>query len=527
MPGHERMTPSERTAARPARHSGAILPRLMPSDPSESIASVASALARARAAQPAWAARPVEERVRILQPVADRVLAQAEAIAACVRDEVGKPDVEALLGEVLPTADVVAYWSKTVGELLEPTEIDIDALAYPGKSGVIHREARGVVGVIMPWNFPVALPLRTIVPALLAGNAVIFKPSEVTPRSGELLAKLFEGLLPAGVLELVQGGGQVGGALCAADVDLIVFTGSVATGRKVAHACAERLSPCAVELGGKDAAIVLADADLDRAANGIAWGAMMNAGQNCASVERVYVDRKVAEAFTQKVVAVVAKLRPGLDVGPLATPAQRSIVARHVREARDAGATVLSGGIEGADEGAGTREYPPTVVKVEADGVSLMSDETFGPVLPIAVVDGVDEAIARANASRYGLTASVWTKDREKGRLLAQRLRAGVVTINNHAFTGALPAAPWSGHGETGWGITGSTLALDTLTRPRFVLVDSSRGKSELWWYPYTPALREIALAMATLRCGTASLLDRLAALFRLIGAMLSRARGQ
>ena len=499
----------------------------MPSDPSESALSVASALARARAAQPAWAELPVEERVRILQPVADRVLAQAEAIAACVHDEVGKPDVEALLGEVLPTADVVAYWSKTVGDLLEPTEIEIDALAYPGKSGVIHREARGVVGVIMPWNFPVALPLRTIVPALLAGNAVIFKPSEVTPRSGELVAKLFEGLLPAGVLELVQGGGQVGGALCAADVDLIVFTGSVATGRKVAHACAERLSPCAVELGGKDAAIVLADADLDRAASGIAWGAMMNAGQNCAAVERVYVDRKVAEAFTQKVVAVVAKLRPGVDVGPLATPAQRSIVARHVSEAKDAGATVLSGGIEGADEGAGTREYPPTVVKVEADGLALMSDETFGPVLPIAVVDGVDEAIARANASRYGLTASLWTKDREKGRLLAQRLRAGVVTINNHAFTGALAAAPWSGHGETGWGITGSTLALDTLTRPRFVLVDSSRGKSELWWYPYTPALREIALAMATLRCRTASLLDRIAALFRLIGATLSRARGQ
>jgi acyl-CoA reductase-like NAD-dependent aldehyde dehydrogenase len=495
----------------------------MPSEPPH---SVHAAIARARAAQPAWAALPVEERIKKLRPVADRVLAQAEAIAACVHEEVGKPDVEALLGEVLPTADVVAYWSKVVGDLLEPTEIELDAMTYPGKSGAIHREARGVVGVIMPWNFPVALPLRTLVPALLAGNTVVFKPSEVTPRSGELVAKLFDGLVPLGVVELVQGGGEVGAALAEGDVDLVVFTGSVATGRKVAHACAERLSPCAVELGGKDAAIVLADADLDRAANGIAWGAMMNAGQNCASVERVYVDRKVADAFTQKVLAVVATLKPGVDVGSLATPAQRAIVARQVSAAKDAGAIVLAGGAGGEDAGATTKDYPPTVVKVEDDGSALMTDETFGPVLPIAVVDGADEAIARANASRYGLTASLWTKNKSKARILAHRLRAGVVTINNHAFTGAIPAAPWSGHGETGWGITGSTLALDTLTRPRFVLVDASRSKRELWWYPYTPALRDVALAMATLRCGTAGLFARVGALFRLVGAMLRRMRG-
>jgi acyl-CoA reductase-like NAD-dependent aldehyde dehydrogenase len=306
----------------------------------------------------------------------------------------------------------------------------------------------------------------------------------------------------------------------------VVFTGSVATGRKVAHACAERLSPCAVELGGKDAAIVLADADLDRAANGIAWGAMMNAGQNCASVERVYVDRKVADAFTQKVLAVVATLKAGDDVGPLATPAQRAIVARHVDEARRAGAEILAGGDGNGGEGAGTRDYPPTVVRVASDDTALMRDETFGPVLPIAVVDGPDEAIARANASRYGLTASLWTRDRRKARVLAHKLRAGVVTINNHAFTGALPAAPWSGHGETGWGITGSTLAFDALTRPRFVLVDTSRAKRELWWYPYTPALRTIALSMATLRCRSKGFFERAGALFRLVGAMLTRMGG-
>jgi acyl-CoA reductase-like NAD-dependent aldehyde dehydrogenase len=494
-----------------------------------STANVSEVVTRARAAQPAWAALSVEERVKRIAPVKDRVLGRAEAVAALVRDELGKPEVEALLGEVLPTADVVQYWSKSIVELLDPQEVEIDPIAYPGKEGTLRREARGVVAVIMPWNFPVALPLRTIVPALLAGNAVVFKPSEVTPRSGALIAELFEGLVPDGVLGLVQGGGEVGAALCSADVDLVVFTGSVATGRKVAHACAERLVPCSLELGGKDAAIVLADADLERAAQGLVWGAMMNAGQNCASVERVYVERQVGDSFTKKVSEVVASLRPGVDVGPLATPAQRAIVARHVEAAKAAGAKILAGGADagtGESKGdAGARDYPPTIVRVDDDETPLMRDETFGPVLPIAFVDGADEAIARANASRYGLTASLWTRDRKRARLLAGKLRAGVVTINNHAFTGALPNAPWSGHGETGWGITGSPLALDMLTRPRFVLVDRSRAKRELWWYPYTPALTAVALAMATLRNGAASLVARASALFRLMGAMMKRVR--
>jgi acyl-CoA reductase-like NAD-dependent aldehyde dehydrogenase len=489
--------------------------------PSEDVPEVVK---KARAAQPAWGALSADERARRIAPLKNRVLDRAEAIARVVRDEVGKPEVEALLGEVLPSADVVQYWTSHIAELLDPEEMDIDAIAYPGKEGTIERAARGVVAVIMPWNFPFALPLRTIVPALLAGNAVVFKPSEVSPKSGALVAEVLAGLVPDGVFGLVQGAGEVGTALCEADVDLVVFTGSVGTGRKVAHACAEKLIPCSLELGGKDAAIVLADANLERAANGVVWGAMMNAGQNCASVERVYVVRSVGEAFTKKVLEVVASLRPGVDVGPLATPAQRAVVAHHVDAAKKGGAKVLSGGASIGD--AETREYPPTVVSVKSDDSALMQDETFGPVLPIALVDDADEAVRRANASRYGLTASVWTKDRKKARVLARKLRAGVVTINNHGFTGALPNAPWSGHGETGWGITGSTLALDALTRPRLVLLDRSRGKTELWWYPYTPALRNVAVAMATLRSGTQSLVARLGALFRLVGAMLARGRG-
>src|SRR5258708_5561032 len=381
-------------------------------------AVVGETVAQARAAEPAWAALGPRQRARRLRPVKDRLLDRAEAIAECVRVEVGKLRVEALLGEVLPSADVVDYWVRWIEELQHPTDVELDTLAYPGKRGTTFREARGIVGLITPYNFPVALPLRTIVPALLCGNAVVFKPSEVTPRSGDLIAELFRGALPDGILGVVQGAGDVGAALCSADVDLVVFTGSVSSGRKVAHACAERLVPCAVELGGKDAAIVLADANLERAANGIVWGGMMNAGQNCASVERVYVEESVAAAFTSRVCALVASLRSRVDVGALATPAQREIVSRHVTEAQANGAEIVCGGT-GAGE---ALYYPPTVVRVSGDNSALMRDETFGPVLPIAVVANAEQAVVRANASRFVLTASVWTRDLGTAQRIARPL---------------------------------------------------------------------------------------------------------
>ena len=488
--------------------------------PAKDVASLAE---KARAAQRGWAKLSPRERADKLLPLKDRILDAAERIAKLAHEEVGKPIEEALLAEVLPSADVIVYWTASIEELLESVEVDLDPLAYPGKVGVIHKEARGVVAVIMPWNFPVALPLRSLVPALLAGNAVLFKPSEIAPRCGALLDELFAGLLPDNVLTVVQGGGDVGAALCAAEeVDLVVFTGSVRTGRKVAAACAERLIPCSLELGGKDAALVLADADLDRAANGIVWGALGNAGQNCAAIERVYVVKEVADAFRKKVLEAVKALKDS-DVGPLTTAAQRTIVEEQVDAAKEAGAKVLCGGKK-QGEGYG---YEATVLEVATDDLAVMRDETFGPVLPIRVVADTAEAVERANDSRYGLTASIWTKDVQKGEELAHELRAGVVTINNHAFTGALPGAPWSGFGETGYGITNSPFALEGLTRPRFILVDRSRGNREVWWYPYTPILRTIALAFAKLRSGTTGVGGKISALFTLIGALPKRMKGK
>ena len=478
-------------------------------------------VALAREGQKAWGDLPISARVRALSKVKNRLLSRADEIAAVLQAETGKPLEEGLLAEVIPNADLVDYWTHTGQDLLAPSEISLDALSFPGKSGMVYREARGVIALITPWNFPVAIPLRSLLPALLAGNAVVFKPSEVTPRSGALVASLFDGLLPHGVLSVAQGAGDVGAALVAADVDLVVFTGSVRTGKRIALACAERLVPCSLELGGKDAAIVLADANLERAARGIVWGAFTNAGQNCASIERVYVESAIADRFLARVAELTRELRPGLDVGPLTTRAQRDIVVSHLKQAIAGGAEVLAGGLPEGDD----LFVPPTVLRVHDERTPLIADETFGPVLPVMVVASADEGIARANDSRYGLTASLWTSHHAHGEALARKLRAGVVTINNHAFTGAIPSAPWTGVGESGHGITNGPHALSELTRPRLVLVDANRAKAELWWYPYTPALRQVAQAMAKLR-GGAGFFGRIGALFSLLAAFPKRLLG-
>lgn len=494
--------------------SGKDLPAVEATSPDD----VAGLVSKARAAQRRWLELPADRRARAIAKVKKTILARAEEIGRLIHDETGKPEVEALLGEVLASADVVGYWVDLAPEELEPLEAEMDALSYPKKRAWIHRDPRGVIACIMPWNFPFALPLRTIIPALIAGNAIVLKPSEITPRTGALIAGLFEGIVPDGLVTVVQGDAEVATKLLAADVDFVVFTGSTATGRKVAHACAERLLPCVVELGGKDAAIVLKDADLDRAANGILWGAMMNAGQNCGAIERVYVEKSVAGDLARRLADAAKALRPNADIGPLTTAAQRAIVERHVAAAREAGAEVLTGGATEGEQG-----YKPTVVRIDADESPLVADETFGPVVPVTAVADVEEAIERANASRYGLTASIWTNDVRRAEELAHRLKAGVVTINNHSFTGAIPSMPWGGVGESGWGFTGSPLALEHLTRPRVIVVDRNRAARETWWFPYSPTLKRLALAFAALRGGAKSIGGRIGALFALLSILPKR----
>ncbi len=467
---------------------------------------------RARVAQQQWADVSLRERARAIQQVRTRALQRAEQLARCIAEETGKPVEEALLAEVLSIADLTDYWTTAIEDLLDPSLIEPDPLVFPGKRGRVERVPRGVIALVTPWNYPVIIAMRHLIPAVLSGNAVVWKPSEVTPKVARMVVSLFEGAVPSGLIGRLEGDGEAGTRLIGSGVDAVVFIGSASTGKRVAVQCAELLIPCSLELGGNDAAIVLADARLERTARGVVWGAFTNAGQNCASIERVYVEQPIADGFLRRVVELTREVTQRKEVGRVTTAAQRVIVQRHLQEAIEAGAQVLCGGLPADDD----QPIPPTVVKVEQDDLALMSEETFGPVLAVSVVQTAEEAVARTNASRYGLTASIWTRRTAMGEVIARKLRTGVVTINNHAFTAALPMAPWSGVGDSGSGVTNGPYALDSYTRPFVVFVDTSRSAREPWWYPYGETLRRLGLAMARVR-GGAGLLGRIAACFALL----------
>ncbi len=479
--------------------------------------AVPAAVARCRTAQQAWAARPLKQRVEVLRACREAFLAQAEALVKVLTEETGRPEGESWLSEVVPDGDLFSFWLARGPGYLKRERVKLGPLNFPGKTAFIEKVPRGVLGLVTPWNLPVAIPLRTIVPALLAGNGVVWKPSEHTPRTAQVLAKILAEHLPEHLLTVVQGTGEVGDAVVRSGVDQVVFTGSVKTGRKVAAAAAERLIPASLELGGKDAALVLADADLDRAAEGVVWGAMFNAGQNCAAIERVYVEKPVAEVFRQKVRERAMALRLGEDVGPLTTGFQLDTVVRQVEAAKAAGARVECGGERA--EGPG-RFYEPTVLTGVPAGSPVLTEETFGPVLPLVEVEGAEAGLAAMNDSEFGLTASIWTRDVWKGFALARRVEAGVVTVNDHGFTGGVPALPWTGTKSSGFGVTNSHFALESMVRPRTVLLDRSRARRELWWYPYNPVLLRIARALVDLARG------KLGALGRLVSSLPKRFKG-
>ena len=483
------------------------------------LSELPSIVANARAAGDQHARRTVYERADLLRKFATALMLRGDELVSVLANECGKIEVETRMAEILPIADLAGFWCEEGPEHLRATEPDIDPITYPGKRAVIERAPRGVIALITPWNFPVAIPLRTIFPALLAGNSVILKPSEFSPRSAAIIGEVADKIFGAGLLTIVQGGGDIGSALIASGVQAVVFTGSVATGRKVAHAAADALIPVSLELGGKDAAIVLDDAPLERTAQGIVWGAFANTGQNCAAIERVYATPGIAPKLRERITEITKTLVLGRDVGPLVTPAQFHTVQKHVSDALNAGAEALTGG---SASSLGGLYFEPTILANAPASSSVVVEETFGPVLPILDVASEEAAIAAANDSRFGLTASVWTSDLARGERVARQLRAGVVMVNNHSFSGAIPALPWSGVGESGYGVTNSTHALDLLTRPRCVLIDTSKAKRELWWYPYTPALSEISKSLVALR-GGAKIGRKIGAIRGLLGGMAKR----
>src|SRR3984893_6060714 len=416
-------------------------------------------VARARASKILWGHLPLDERCARLRHLRDGIMSSRGALADAVVAESGKPRVEALFADIFVAADSEAYFAKNSERLLLPEHIPHHSTAAKAKSGKLTYEPVGVIGIISSWNYPLAIPLSQIIPAVAAGNAVICKTSDFTPQCGALIEKLFgDAGFPKDLVTIVQGGGEVGQALIDADPDKVLFTGSVTTGRRVAEACAKKLIPSVLELGGKDAMIVLADADLEVAASAAVWGSYTNCGQVCLSVERLFVEQSVSDEFAARCVAKTKKLRlgpgsdPTTDVGPMIRPQHVQRMVDLIEDAVSRGARLLCGGHPRVD--LGSNFFEPTVIANVDSTMKLFQEETFGPILAMQTVRDAEEAIASANDSPFALSASVWTRDASRGEAIAKRLRAGAVMINDAISYFAIAEAPHGGCGASGWGRT-------------------------------------------------------------------------
>lgn len=462
---------------------------------------VAGVVAAARAAQPTWAARPPGMRLDALRRFHDLLYSRRHEIARLISRETGKPAVEALSAEVAVVLDDVRYLLGAVPKALAAPWTAAHSLALARKRVRVVPEPHGVVGVIAPWNYPFMLACSRILPAVATGNAVVFKPSELTPSVGEVTGQLLvEAGVPGDVIRVVQGDGATGAALTAAQLDKVFFTGSVRAGRAVATACAARLSPCELELGGSDAAIVCADADIGTAAAGLAWGRFSNAGQTCVAPKRIYVEAPAYEAFVAAVSRVVAQLRVGgdgddVDVGPMIRPEFRAALEAQRDDALARGASVACvARVSGAPDPSGTRgspgaassAFPPTVLVNVPDDARAMREETFGPLMVIAAVRDADEAVERANASEFGLSASVWSRDARRAGELAMRLEAGTVAINDVLLTAGVAELPHGGVKRSGFGRAHGAQGIAACLRPRGVVADRLPGRRQDWWFGYS-----------------------------------------
>lgn len=448
------------------------------------------AVAKGRDTFESWRELSFRERAQILVAVRDRVLDQEKEIIDTIVAETGKTRTEALSAEIMYVCAAIEYYTKNAEEFLRDRVHPIGLVLLKTKRVRTSHLPRGVVGIIAPWNFPLLMTLGESIPALMAGNAVVIKPSEFTPLSALLGQRLAEQSgLPKNLLQVVTGFGETGEALIDY-ADQIAFTGSVATGKRVMARAANTLKPVTLELGGKDPMIVLRDANLERAANGAVWGALSNSGQICMSVERVYVEEPIAEAFIARVVEKVKGLRQGIDthfnvdVGSMTMSRQLEIVEDHVADAVAKGARILAGGKRNPNLSG--LFYEPTVLVDVDHSMKIMTEETFGPIIPIMRAKDAPEALRLANESRYGLNSSIWTRDRSRARTLARRMESGSVCINDCLVNYLATEVPFGGVKESGIGFRHGEGGIQKYCFVQSVLEDRIGLRREINWYPYS-----------------------------------------
>ena len=494
--------------------------------------AAAQAVQQGRIAQREWSRVSIDERLTVVRRFRRALMERRTEMATLIATETGKPLPEALIAEVATVLEGARFLERVAANALAPRRIRSATPALWRKRITTFHEPHGVVAVISPWNYPLLLTAMHVVPALVAGNAVILKPSELTPRTADKVAEILASAgLPRNVLQVLHGDGATGAALVNAPIDKVFFTGSERTGRAIAQSCAPRFIPVALELGGSDAAIVLDDADLDVTCSGITWGRFSNAGQTCVAVKRVLALDTVHDALVNRLVRAVGALRVGdplesnTDVGPLISRAQRALFDEQLADAVARGAVVAARNDSVSSSRSGDAARAPLVVLTNVTpDMRVWHEETFGPLLAVMRVPSEDEAVRRANASQFGLSGSVWTTNRARGRRVAERLEAGSIALNDCVFTAGAPEVPHGGVKYSGIGRIHGIEGLMECTRTRTVVDDILPRRAQPWWFGYGPGVVDDVDGYLRLTNGT-TLLQRISGFRGTLRLLFSRER--